>query len=477
MSDTIADGPARRSVAIASRIGAALQQPGRRQAIAGLVAVAACACASLGLHPLAGLALALLPLAAIGVIAAPVAICLGFVVFSFFRLHEVFPALMPLRLPQLLALAALAGLVWHVAAGQVRLVWNPSLTWFVAFAVLVTLGLPFSSSRPTSIAMWTETYVKIVIMVFAIAVLFRAPRHFALASRAFVAAGALVACVALANAAAGIGLVEGTRVTIGRDIGSQLGDPNDLGLVLLFPASFSVGLAATAGNGRMWRLFGALAFLLIVGAVLETQSRGALLGLVAIMGLLGLRLIRSKLALLVAGFLAISVLFAVAGIAERQSGGAAEEGIDESAMGRLYAWGAAWRMGLSHPLTGIGMDAFHDNYYAYSSHWDGKNHAVHSTWFQILAETGFPGFFCFVGMVVTLAREQRRLLSALDAPASPVTGSAHVQRNSAFRACAFGLAAGLAGFCAAGSFLTMGYTWPLYVILALTAALAAAARR
>ena len=72
---------------------------------------------------------------------------------------------------------------------------------------------------------------------------------FALAARAFVLAGMLVAGVALSNAANQIGLVEGTRVTIGRDIGSVLGDPNDLSLVLLFPLSFAIALVLTPRTG------------------------------------------------------------------------------------------------------------------------------------------------------------------------------------------------------------------------------------
>ncbi|MGB0360640.1 MAG: hypothetical protein ACPGEF_04425, partial [Endozoicomonas sp.] len=45
-------------------------------------------------------------------------------------------------------------------------------------------------------------------------------------------------CVAVSNKLNGIGLVEGSRVTISRHLQSQIGDPNDLSLVLLFPVSF-----------------------------------------------------------------------------------------------------------------------------------------------------------------------------------------------------------------------------------------------
>lgn len=47
-------------------------------------------------------------------------------------------------------------------------------------------------------------------------------------------------------------------------------------------------------------------------------------------------------------------------------------------MGRLYAWDAAFGMAIDNPMTGVGIDNFYSNYYYYSQHWDGLNHAVHS---------------------------------------------------------------------------------------------------
>jgi putative inorganic carbon (hco3(-)) transporter len=40
------------------------------------------------------------------------------------------------------------------------------------------------------------------------------------------------------------------------------------------------------------------------------------------------------------------------------------------------------------------------------------------------------------------------------------------------QAVALALVAGVFGFCVAGTFLTQGFTWPIYIILALTAAMA-----
>jgi O-antigen ligase len=100
------------------------------------------------------------------------------------------------------------------------------------------------------------------------------------------------------------------------------------------------------------------------------------------------------------------------------------------------------------------------NYYFYTSHWDGLNHAVHSTWFNVLAESGFPGIIAFVTMIAFAARsalQSSRRIREADAP-------------PAARAISVALVAGIAGFCVAGTFLTQGFTWPIYILLALTAA-------
>ncbi|MCP5978834.1 hypothetical protein NL364_30535, partial [Klebsiella pneumoniae] len=75
----------------------------------------------------------------------------------------------------------------------------------------------------------------------------------------------------------GEGLVEGTRVTIGRAMGSVLGDPNDLSLALLFPLSFAVALAVGRVN-VVDRLIGLAGTSTILLGILFTQSRGGLLG-------------------------------------------------------------------------------------------------------------------------------------------------------------------------------------------------------
>ncbi len=417
--------------------------------------------------PLMAIAIGIMPFAMRFMVENPIYLCIGFVVFSFFRIHEVFPVLLPFRIPQALAIPTLGVLVWHgLGTLRIRPFLTAELKAFIVFFMLVTLGLPFATDRPTAIGYWTATYVKIGVMTMAIAWLIRNENDFMTFMRLIVLAGVSVALVAISNKLQGIGLVEGTRVTIGRDIRSVLGDPNDLSLVLLFPLSFAVGMVIRPSS-RFNRIWSGVATGLIIWAIIATQSRGGLLGILAVFGVIGWRMVRNKWLLVGAGLTAGLMLVAVADINERASGGAHEDGIDESAMGRLYAWEAAMRMALGRPLNGVGLDNFVANYFFYSDHWDGMNHAVHSTWFGVLAETGFPGITAFIVMIAVMVRALLESLRLIEKDGAPM----------AVRAAALGLISGVAGFLASATFLTQGFTWPIYVLVALSAALSRYAKR
>ena len=197
-------------------------------------------------HPIVALAVGLVPLAGIFVMRVPFLMVLLFVIFSFFRIHEVFPQLYSLKIPLLLSLASLAALAWHVGITQkIETYWRPELTMVSIFFLLVVIGVVMASNRPVAINYFKGVYWKIGLMTFAIAWLTRAPKDFAFASKLIASSGAVVGLVALFNKANGIGLGEETRVTIGRAIGSVLGDPNALALVAMVPAALAVSLPLT----------------------------------------------------------------------------------------------------------------------------------------------------------------------------------------------------------------------------------------
>lgn len=384
-----------------------------------------------------------------------------FVIFSFLRVHEAFEILNPWKIPQTLAQVSIIMVFWHlVLARTLKPFWTRELTIFAIFFVIASATVVTAVSRELAFKQWGELYSKVGLITVILAWTARTPGDFHLINRMFVLFGSAVAGVAIYNKLNGIGLVEGTRVTIGRETGSVLGDPNDLALALLFPLSFAGSLIIGRVN-ILDRLLGLIGFGTIFAGIICTQSRGGLLGITAVLALLGSRFIKSRALLITIGVVGVIGLFAVAGISGRQSGGAAEEGIDESSQGRLNAWETAWNMAKARPLTGVGLANFAPNYFFFTNDWDGKPHAVHSTWFGILAETGFPGIAVFLTLVGATALVARRSLNVVDSR----------EVDPRLKTAAVALAGGLASFCVSGTFLTQGFSWPFYMIFAMTVAL------
>ena len=413
------------------------------------------------LGPIAVFALLLLPFAAFTAVKVSVAFIILFILFSYFRLHEAFPVLMPLKIPKLLALASLLGIAWHLFISQkLKPHWHTNHLIFFAWFIWLTICVFSAANRGLALEYWSGVLIKVLIMVFAISWWMTSLQHFNVIRIGIMISGSAIALVALSNKMNGIGLVEGTRVTISRELRSQLGDPNDLSLVMMFPVSFLAAEVFDGSAHKIRRFIALICLIVAISGVIATQSRGGLLGIAAVLSFFIYQKIKNPIIVGCIGAVGMLAMIVFAGISDRQSGGAHEDGVDESAMGRIYAWHAAINMALSNPLTGVGVNNFVANYFFYSPHWDGKNHAVHSTWFQVLGETGIVGMFIFIALITCIYRSLNRVFlinKQLNDEKIAVNAKA--------------LKGGLIGFMVSGTFLTQAFTWPIYIILALTIAL------
>ncbi|MDQ2043570.1 O-antigen ligase family protein [Pseudoalteromonas sp. 20-92] len=411
--------------------------------------------------PIAAFALLLLPFAGYLAVKISTVFIIFFILFSYFRLHEAFVFLMPLKIPKMLALASLLGITWHLFISKtLKPHWSSTHLIFVIWFAWLTVCVFSATNKGLAIEYWIGVLVKVFIMVFAISWWLTRFSHFSFVRMGIMISGVAVALVALNNKINGIGLIEGTRVTISREYRSQLGDPNDLSLVLMFPVSFLAAELFNSQVNKYRRIFAGIGLIFTISGVIATQSRGGVLGIAAILSFFLYQKVKNPVVVAMCAGVAMLAMMVFAGISDRQSGGAAEDGVDESAMGRIYAWQAAINMALSNPLTGVGVDNFFVNYYFFSPHWDGKNHAVHSTWFQVLGETGFVGICIFLVLIASIYRSLSRVYCI-----NKLNYNHQVVVN------ANALKAGIIGFMVAGTFLTQAFTWPLYIILALTIAL------
>lgn len=379
-------------------------------------------------------------------------------------------------IPAIMLSAAFCAAVWTALlsnSGDHALPVNVRI--FAAFFIFICIDTIFSRVPGDSFDWWASITWKISVMTLASAWLARNERDLLHASNIFIVSGVLVAAVVIYNKMNGISLVQGTRVAIGwisnGDLESFkasnakiLSDPNDLALILMFPLAFALARVVHRRN-LLEGILAAAACAATMLAIVFTQSRGAAIGIVVVFVTLFLSRYRSAVLGLIAMAAIGPLLLGAMNIANRDHGGFAEfasAGLDQSAQHRIDAWKTSVNMAAAHPLTGVGISNFSQMYYSYTNYWHNREIAVHSMWFQVLGELGLIGFALFVAMIWTSFTVNAQTIRWLEMAHAPAF----------LRATATGLQAALAGTCASGTFLSQAYTWPVYVIVALIAALA-----
>jgi probable O-glycosylation ligase (exosortase A-associated) len=150
---------------------------------------------------------------------------------------------------------------------------------------------------------------------------------------------------------------------------------------------------------RRWLRLGLLATAgLCVLSVLGSQSRGALLALVAMLGMLWLKstgkFVTGTLGLLA---LALALLFMPPEWMERMQS-IRDYDQDPSALGRINAWWFAVHLANDHPIAGGGLRTFTPELFLEYAPDPTNFHDAHSIFFEVLAEQGYVGLLLFVVM-------------------------------------------------------------------------------
>jgi probable O-glycosylation ligase (exosortase A-associated) len=201
-------------------------------------------------------------------------------------------------------------------------------------------------------------------------------------------------------------------------------NPNDLAALTLFPLAMSIGVFLTEPPG--WPKKAALIGIVLLPIVIVlTQSRGAFIAM-SVLGLFAIMGSRRKLRLV--GIVAILAMVAVLATPESAwhrfallRNATSVESLQQvdpegSAEQRFEIWKVAAAIIRDHPLTGVGLGAYsyaHEQYVragGFSQIAAGKRD-THSTYLNVMAETGIVGFALFMaifGLAMVQADRVRR---------------------------------------------------------------------
>jgi probable O-glycosylation ligase (exosortase A-associated) len=242
-----------------------------------------------------------------------------------------------------------------------------------------------------------------------------------------------------------------------------LGDNNlvAVGMAMLLPLVGALGATSSGWQKRACQFVS-------VGVLyrgLSTYSRGGFLSF-AVVGLLWLLRSPHKLRTVVAVGLAASLVLPVLPeeFWDRMATiTAPAEERDDSQAGRIHFWQVAIAMANDRPWLGVGHSGYPRAYNAYD--WSegeySRNRAVHSAWFGVLAEAGYPGLVLFIAIVLASLQATRRVRrmaqrGEIPGPLGPF---------------AVAFEAALAAFLVGGSFVSFQYCEMLWHYFALTIAL------
>ncbi|MGA8148706.1 MAG: putative O-glycosylation ligase, exosortase A system-associated [Gallionellaceae bacterium] len=177
---------------------------------------------------------------------------------------------------------------------------------------------------------------------------------------------------------------------------SFIGGNNEIALALIMIVPFMHFLrdqARKTWQRHAWLLAMALTSIAVIGS----QSRGALLGVVAMLALFWIRA-RQKLLfgiLIVLGGILLFTFMPESWHERMDTIKTYQQ--DSSAMGRINAWWMAWNLA-THNLFGGGFSIYTSDVFARYAPNPLDVHAAHSIYFQVLGEHGFVG----LGLYLTL---------------------------------------------------------------------------
>lgn len=246
-----------------------------------------------------------------------------------------------------------------------------------------------------------------------------------------------------------------------------LGDNNlvAVGMAMLIPIIAALAETSTGFYKRGFQF----ANIGVLYRALSTYSRGGFLSVGAVVGIQFLRShhkFRTFAAIALSAALILPVLPEQFWERMRTITAPSEER-DASQQSRLHFWQVAIAMANDRPLLGVGHSGYPRAYNQYD--WsEGKyltNRAVHSSWFGVLAELGYPGLVLFVLIIFSSLRACRRVRKMANRGEVPKTMAAY----------AVALESSLVAFIVGGSFVSFHYCEMLWHFFGLTVALERAA--
>jgi putative inorganic carbon (HCO3(-)) transporter len=317
------------------------------------------------------------------------------------------------------------------------------------FVLWICLTYPFAINREASFEMWSRV-MKIDFMIFVTLLLLNSQRHI------MIFLWVVVASLGFYGVKGGLfTLFTGGNYRVWGPPGGFIEDNNSLALALIMTIPLMHFLRSQLV--KTWQKHAmTLVMLLTALAALGSHSRGALLGLGAMVFVLWTRSTKKLSTGAMIALAAVAMLAFMPEAWEERMASISAFQEDASALGRINAWWMAWHLAADR-FAGGGFSIYDAATFAMYAPNPEDVHAAHSIYFQVLGEHGFIGLFLFMLMwwLVWRMAGQLRRNGQLRPKTRWVSDLAAMCQVS------------LAGYAVGGAFLSLSYFDLPYDILAL----------
>lgn len=295
-------------------------------------------------------------------------------------------------------LTALVLLAYKIIKKEFFFRFNLGSLFVIGLTVWIFLSAFFSSNQSESIRMFGEIYMKGVIVFFLIQNGFNKGEDLTLSKLTLVLAIIEKSIISFyqtyLESLTSHGVVEDySRL---ESVGI-LSNSNDIAAIFILAIPFALFLVLkTRLKPFTWIAAIALGILMSY-LVWKSQSRGAMLALMATGASYFFIRLKSKKHIILVSILAIVAALGSFALMKRKA-----QDLEGSTQNRIIFWKAGANMAIRNPVFGVGFWGFNDNFAAYAidgnTGTEGTHMTAHSSWVQVMAETGFMGLFFFLSL-------------------------------------------------------------------------------
>ncbi len=338
------------------------------------------------------------------------------------------------------SLILLVPLAYYLVIRQEKVIITPVVKWIGLFVLIQLLATLYSADTSHSMSVLAVSIIEGLGLYVLVTNVIRTPAMLRLAIWVMLAAGTLLGSVALVqqttgayhNDFGGFAQMSNTDFRTGiagahgevrqRRLAGPLGNQNYHAQIMLMLIPLAV-FRFWGERGMAWRAAAALATVLIALGITLTFSRGAAVGFVLmllVMGALGYIKLRHCALFGVVALVALMLfpqyatrLASLGALGDAAAGNRAGVARADGAIHSRYNESmAAVMMAVDHPLVGVGPGMYPEHYPAYAQLVGGKGtvapREAHTLYFGLAAELGIGGLIVFLVIVGVTLRDLAR---------------------------------------------------------------------